>query len=71
LDFFANYKNHSHAHIKKGHTDNSTKYQFQGIGKALLFSSDELLPYGSTDLYELQYQFFMVSKENSEAESCS
>ena len=53
----------SHAHIRKEHTHNSTKYQFHGSGKALLSSSDELLPYKSTDLYELRISFFMVSKK--------
>ena len=62
LNIFANYKNDFSCTSQK-HTDNSTKYQFHGSGKALLFSSDELLPYKSTDLYELQSQFLHSVKK--------
>src|SRR6202042_3108042 len=37
--FFPQYKNGSHAHIRDEHTKKSTRYQFHGGGKALLFSS--------------------------------
>jgi hypothetical protein len=45
LNFFSKYRNDSHGHIKEELAENSTIYQFHGGGKALLFSSDELLPY--------------------------
>src|SRR5258705_350577 len=56
LKFFSKSKNDSHTHIKE-HTEKLTRYQFRAGGKVLLFSSDELLPYVSTDLHEQQYQF--------------
>src|ERR1700733_6722537 len=64
LYFFPKYKNGSHAHIREEHTKKSTRYQFHGGGKALLFSSDELLSYSSTDLHEQQYQFLHGVKKN-------
>ena len=65
LNFFSKYRNGSHyAHIREEHTKKSTRYQFYGGGKALLFSSDELLSYSSTDLYEQQYQFLHGVKKN-------
>src|SRR5882762_7966640 len=51
LNFFPKSKNDSHTHIIE-HPKKSTRYQFHGGGKALLFSSDELLSYALTDLYE-------------------
>jgi hypothetical protein len=45
------------SHIKKELAEKSTRYQFLGGGKALLFSSDELLAYASTDFLEQHYQF--------------
>jgi hypothetical protein len=63
LNTFLEYKNDSHTRIKKP-LEKSTRYQFLGGGKALLFSSDELLPYTSTDLLEQQYQFLRCVKKN-------
>jgi hypothetical protein len=57
LKHFSKYRNDAHAPIKEECTETSTRCQFHGGGKALLFSSDELLPYSSTDLNEQQYQF--------------
>ena len=55
--FFSKCRNVCHAPIKREYIEKSTRYQFQGGGKALLFSSDELFPYSLTDLHEQQYQF--------------
>ena len=57
LNFFSKYRNYSHAPIKEEYTEKSTRCQFHGGGKALLFSSDELIPYSSTDLHEQKYQY--------------
>ena len=57
LGSVSKYRNDSHAPITEEYTEKSTRCQFHGGGKALLFSSDELLPYSSTDLHEQQYQF--------------
>src|ERR1700734_3764313 len=62
LKFFPRYKNDTHTHIKEEHTEISSRYQFHGGGKALLFSFNELIPYASTDLCEQQYQFLQVVK---------
>jgi len=43
LNFFSKSTNNLYKHIKE-HTEKSTRYQFYSGGKALLFSSDELLP---------------------------
>jgi hypothetical protein len=56
LKTFSKSTNDSHTYIKE-HAEKSIRYQFHGGGKALLFSSDELLPYASTDLHEQHYQF--------------
>ena len=63
LNAFLKYKKDSHTYIKK-ELGKSTRYQFLGGGKALLFSSDELLAYASTDLLEQQYQFLQCVKKN-------
>ena len=63
LNFFSKYRNNSYRHIKEELTEKSTRYQFFGGGKALLFSSDELLPYASTDLFEQHYQFLQCVKK--------
>ena len=64
LIFFTKQKNQFHTLTREGHTEKSTKYQFHGGGKALLFSAYELLPYSSSDLYEEQYQFLYGVKRN-------
>ena len=63
LNFFSKYRSNFYTHIKEELTEKSTGYQYFGGGKALLFSSDELLPYASTDLLEQHYQFVRVSKK--------
>jgi hypothetical protein len=40
-----NHKNNYHTAIRDKNSEKPTKYQFFGGGKALLFSSDELVPY--------------------------
>ena len=50
--------------LEAEHTEKSTRCQFHGGGKALLFSSDELLPHSPTDLHEAQYQFLHGVKKN-------
>ena len=57
------YSNNSHTHIKEEFSDKSTRSHFYGGGKALLFSSDELLAYTLTDLLEQQYQFLRCVKK--------
>src|ERR1700683_4341283 len=45
----------------------STYNKYYGGGPSLVFSSDELLPYASTDLYEKQYKFLQcVKTENKQ-----
>src|ERR1700692_989282 len=62
LKLFSKSKNESYTHIKKD-AEKSTRYHFHGGGKALLFSSDELLLYASTALHEQQYQFLRCVTE--------
>jgi hypothetical protein len=50
LKFFSKYRNDSHTHIKEELAEKLTRDQIFGGGKALLFSSDEFLPYASSDL---------------------
>ena len=57
LRIFSDYQYHSHSQIREEHSDKSNRLIFYGGGKAPIFSSDELLPYTSTDLYDRQYQF--------------
>ena len=62
LKLFSKSKNESYTHIKED-AEKSTRYHFHGGGKALLFSSDELLLYASTALHEQQYQFLRCVTE--------
>ena len=57
-------KTYSHTHVKDEFSDKSTRSHFYGGGKALLFSSDELHAYTSTDLLDRQYQFLQCVKKN-------
>jgi hypothetical protein len=59
------YSNNYHTHIKEECSDTSTGCHFYGGGKALIFSSDELHTYASTDLNEKQYQFRQCVKKDS------
>jgi len=63
LNAFLEYKKDSHTHIKK-ELGNQPGVNFLVVEKALLFSSDELLAYASTDLLEQQYQFLQCVKKN-------
>jgi hypothetical protein len=46
----------------------SNQFHFYGGGKALIFSSDELLPYALTNLHVQQYQFLQcVKKDNKQS----
>jgi hypothetical protein len=68
LKIFSNDKKFSCAQIREEHSEKSNQFQFYGGGKALIFSSDELLPYASTDLHEQQYQFLQcVKKDNKQS----
>jgi hypothetical protein len=64
LKCFSKHKNGFHETIREGPTKKSTKCQFHDGGKALLFSSNELLPYSPTDLHEAQYQLLHGVKKN-------
>src|ERR1700734_4029879 len=67
LKIFSKSTNDSHTHIKE-HAEKSIRYQFRGGGKALLFLSDELLPYASTDLHEQHYQFLQcITKKHKQS----
>jgi hypothetical protein len=61
---FSDYQYHSHAQIREEHSDRSKQFPFYGGGKPLIFSSEELLPYTSTNLYDQQYQFVQCIKIN-------
>jgi hypothetical protein len=67
LKFFSKFRYDFYPHIKE-QAEKSTSYQFYGGGKALLFSSDELLPYASTNLHEQQYLFLQcVTKKQKQS----
>ena len=67
LKFISKFKYDFYPHIKE-QAEKSTSYQFYGVGKALLFSSDELLPYASTNLHEQQYLFLQcVTKKQKQS----
>ena len=61
---FLNYQHHSNAQISEEHSNISKRLPFYGGGKALIFSSDELLPYTSANLCDQQYQFVQCIKIN-------
>jgi hypothetical protein len=64
---FKKYSKNSHTQIKEECSDKSTRCHFYGGGKALIFSSNELHTYASTDLNEQQYQFQQcVKKDNKQ-----
>jgi hypothetical protein len=56
------YLNNSHAYIKEENFDKSIRFHFYGDREALIFSSDELCAYASTDL---QYQFLQFIKRDN------
>ena len=54
--------------IRENCSNNLNDFDFYGGGQALIFSTDELLPYASTDLSELQYKFLRCVKiDNKES----
>src|ERR1700735_4040597 len=59
LRAFLTCKNNLSTNVAKESFDssNSNTFGYYGGGKALVFSSDELLTYASVDLHEQQYQF--------------
>ena len=64
-NFFSNYKINSHAYLKEDQFEKSSKFHVYGGGKALIFSSDELCTYVSSDLHEQQYQFQKCIKKDN------
>jgi hypothetical protein len=66
LRFFSTDKIVPQTQIKEQFKE-SNQFQFYGGGKALIFASDELLPYALTVLHEQQYQFLQcVKKDNKQ-----
>jgi hypothetical protein len=55
MKLFPKYKIGTCMDIVEEQTEKSSKYQFYGGGKALLFSFNEIFPYALTDLHEQQY----------------
>jgi hypothetical protein len=62
-----NYSNNFHLHTKEEYSDKSTRFNYYGGGKYLIFSSDELRLYVSVDLYEQQYQFLWYVKKDDKS----
>ena len=62
LKLFPNEKTNFNIQIKENHLNRSNGSYFYGGGQALIFSSEELLPYTSNGLPELQYKFFRCIK---------
>jgi len=58
-----NYSNNFHEDTKEEYSDNSTRFDYYGGGKSLIFLSDELHLYVSADLHEQQYQFLQCVKK--------
>ena len=72
LKIFSDHKNHpSNTQIGKEHPGKSHTNCFRGGGKALIFSSDELLPYVPADLHDQQYQFQRCIKTDDKQHSDS
>ena len=57
LKLFSDYKCNPNTQVKEENINKSKRSHICGGGKALIFASDELLPYASTDLHHQQYQF--------------
>jgi hypothetical protein len=57
------FSNGSHGYEGK-EISKPNRSEFNGGGKALIFSSDELHPYASADLNKQQYQFFQCVKKD-------
>ena len=62
LKLFPNEKNNFNVQIRENHLNRSNGSYFYGGGQALIFSSEELLPYASNGLPELQYKFLQYIK---------
>jgi hypothetical protein len=57
LELFPTYEKHFYCRNPERPSDSLNHFECYGGGKALIFSSDELLPYASANLNEKQYQF--------------
>ena len=68
LGAFLTCKNNLSTKVAKESFDssNSNTFGYYGGGKALVFSSDELLTYVSVDLHEQQYQFIRCIKQDGQ-----
>jgi hypothetical protein len=62
LRLFSDEQTNFDAQIRENCSNNLNVFDFYGGGQALIFSTDELLPYSSTDLSELQYKFLQCVK---------
>jgi hypothetical protein len=64
LRIFLICKNKSQAQIQEEPSNSFKRYHFYGGGKALIFSSDELISYTEADLGQQQYQFLQCIKSD-------
>jgi hypothetical protein len=64
LRIFSICKNKSQAQIQEEPSNSFKRYHFYGGGKALIFSSDELISYTEADLGQQQYQFLRCVKSD-------
>jgi hypothetical protein len=62
LRLFSDKQTNFSIQIRENHSSRLNKNVFHGGGQTLIFSTDELLPYTSTNLSELQYKFFRCVK---------
>ena len=62
LELFSDGQTNFDAQIRENHSNDLNVFDFYGGGQALIFSTDELLPYASTGLSELQYKFLRCVK---------
>jgi hypothetical protein len=63
LKLFSDYKCNSYQQVRDRNSNKSNRSHFYGGGKALIFASDELLPYASNDLNQ-KYQFIQCIKKD-------
>src|SRR6202050_4552826 len=68
LGAFFTCKNNLFTNVAKEsfNSSNSNTFGYYGGGKALVFSSDELLTYASVDLHEQQYRFVQCIKKDGQ-----
>ena len=62
LRLFSDKQTNFSIQIRENHPSRLNKHVFHGGGQALIFSTDELLSYTSTNLSELQYKFLRCVK---------